>query len=480
MGLSKVRYEDIENAPEVYGNILPKWSKELSDKGYEGISAIDFYDDIFLDDLAEQKLPEDYKTGEYSAIAVEKVVKTDKDGNVQLDKDGHKLYRGKRTTVTQGNMELYELIDRSENFCLMAPISYAGRSRENKNARYMYALCIEVDDIQEDGGLNELIYSWERKNQPVPKPTYIVCSGNGLHLYYVFERPIPMWKNVFEAVTEYKKYMTPRLWTKYISSSYQKIQYESINQPFRIVGTRTKDNGYTLAFKVGEKVTIEYMNEFVPPDMALDCVYKAKHTLAEAKELYPTWYKRRIEEGKERGHWNRHDGIYYNWIEKIYNGAVVGKRYNCLENLCSLAVQCQIPPEQVQKDCEELAEYLETLTTEEKNHFTRYDILCALKTYEEGKEQAYRRKIEYIANRTGIKLEPNKRNHIKQKEHLYLARRRKEDMKHLNIPMKGTEGRPSKEQIVREWRSAHPKGKMIDCHKDTGMSRDTIRKWWNA
>lgn len=51
----------------------------------------------------------------------------------------------------------------------------------------MYALCIEVDYIQEKGGIDELIYSWERKNLPVPKPTYIVCSGNGLHLYYVFE-----------------------------------------------------------------------------------------------------------------------------------------------------------------------------------------------------------------------------------------------------------------------------------------------------
>lgn len=483
MGLCKVKYEDIEEHPEVYGDVLPKWAVELSGKGYKGVSAIDFYDDIFMDDLAEKSLPEDYKTGEYSAIAVEKVVRIDKDGNEVLDDDGKRQYRGRRTTITQGNTELYDLIERSDNFCLLAPISYAGRSRENKNARYMYALCIEVDDIQVKGGLNELIYSWERKNQPVPKPTYIVCSGNGLHLYYVFERPIPMWQNVFEAVGEYKKYLTPRLWTKYISSAYNNIQYESINQPFRIVGTRTKKGGYALAFEVGEKVTIEYMNQFVPPEKALDNIYRAKHTLQEAKELYPEWYKRRIEEGKPRGHWSRHEGIYYNWIDKMYNRAVVGKRYNCLENLCSLAVQCQIPPEQVKKDCEELAEYLESLTIDDNNHFTRYDIVCALKTYQEGKEQAYRRKIEYISNKTGIKLEPNKRRAKPLKRDdgtAFKAARAIQDLQYPNGEWRNKEGRPKKAEAVREWKEAHPKGTKAQCHRDTGISRPTIDRWWNV
>lgn len=66
------------------------------------------------------------------------------------------------------------------------------------------------------------------------------------------------------------------------------------------------------------------------------------------------------------------------------SGAVVGKRYHCLENLCSLAVQCNIDPEQVESDCRRVAERFEELTVKEDNHFTEYDILCALKTYHEG------------------------------------------------------------------------------------------------
>lgn len=493
MGMSSIRYEDIIQDNLFFGDILPKWAQELSQKGYEGVSAVSFYDDIFMDDLAETRLPEDYITGEYCGIAVERIPMIDEDGHPVLDNHGNQRYKGRRTQVTKGNKALYELIDRSENFCLIAPISYAGRTRTNEHARYMYALCIEVDEIQEKGGLNELIYTWERKVQPTPQPTYIVCSGNGLHLYYVFERPVPMWQNVFEAMKTYKGYLTPRLWTRYITAAYQKIQYESVNQPFRIVGTRTKDGGLALAFRVGEKVTIDYMNKFAPADKAMSNVYKSKCTQAEAKKLWPEWYKRRIDEGKERGHWERHEGIYYNWIEKILEGAEVGRRYNCLENLCSLAVQCNIKPEQVEADCRRIAERFEVLTIDEKNHFTEYDVLCALKTYHHPKEQAYRRRIEYISKKTGIELIPNKRNGRKQWEHLQEEAFNKDTLEEtVNPCFENRErrlkfmrknhlipGRPKKAQLVAEWRELHPAGRKIDCERDLHLSRPTVLKWWN-
>ena len=467
---------------DVYRDVLPKWSRELSAKGYKGVCAIDFYDDLFGDDLAEQRVPEDYRNGEYCGIAVEMVLKVDKEGNPILDDKGRKQWQGLRTQVTQGNMELYDLIDRSDNFCLIAPFSYAGRSRTNENARYMYAFCIEVDGIQERGGLEELIYSWERKNQPIPKPTYMVCSGNGLHLYYVFERPIPMWRNVFEAMAEYKKYITPRLWTKYITSEYEKIQWQSVNQPFRVVGTRTKDQGYVLAFRIGEKVTVDYMNQFVPKDRAMTCIYKPKCSLKEAKELYPEWYNRRIEKKEDRGYWNRYQPIYYNWIEKILEGAVVGKRYNCLENLCSLAVQCNIEPEQVEADCKRVAEYFETLTVEEDNHFTDYDVLCALKTYHQAKYTAYTRKIEFISKKTGIELIPNKRRKVPLKRDDGTALKAARMIQNLQDPegkWRNKEGRPSAEDRILMYLYENPEATKKKIKEDTGLSYPTIRKYYD-
>ena len=343
LGYSKLTYEEYIENPEVYlarGILAPKWANELYGKGYKGVCAIDFYDDIFGGDLEEHRMPEDYRTGEYAAIAIEQVKQV---------KDGKRTIKGRRITVTQDQEELYDLIEESENFCMIAPISYAGRSRKSENARYLYALVIEVDGIKPKSGLTELIYSWNRRVATMPQPTYIVCSGNGVHLYFVFERPVPLFKNIYEQLTQAKRAWTRVFWSSYVSELSKSVQYESLNQPFRCVGTITKnERSYAMAFRTGEKVTLEYLNSRMMADnLQLTVIYKSNLPRQKAKELYPEWYRRRIEEGQPRGHWTRYQPIYYNWIEKVLSGAKVGHRYNCLENLCSLAVQCNIEPEQV-------------------------------------------------------------------------------------------------------------------------------------
>ncbi len=473
MGYSKLdfrQYLEHEDVWKSRGIDCPNWAPDVYHNGGEPVCAIDFYQDVFGEDLEESCAPDSYKQGEYGAIAIELVPTEDR----------AKPFRAKRHTVTRDLSELIELIDASDNFCMMSPISYAGRARCDKNARYMYALALEVDNIRADWGIDELFYSWRRVNLRMPTPTYVVCSGNGVHLYFVFERPIPLYANIFTQLKAVKKWLVARYWNRHVTTMESKkdIQWESLSQPFRCVGGRTKQNSYVMAFKVGKKVTAEYLNDFLPEELKFDSIYKSKCSRAQAKELYPEWYQRRVVEGGERRHWNRHEGIYYNWIQKVYSGAADGHRYNCLENLCSLAVQCQIAPEQVEKDCRELAEYLETLTEREDNHFTEYDVMCALKTYHEPKEQAYRRRIEYISDKTGITLVANKRNGRKQKEHLYLARRRKEDLKYLGEVI--NEGRSDKAEQVRAWRAEHPDGRKADCIRDTGLSKPTVYKWWAA
>ena len=45
--------------------------------------------------------------------------------------------------------------------------------------------------------------------------------------------------------------------------------------------------------------------------------------------------------------------------------------------------------------------------------------------------------------RDSVHIERNRRNGLTQEKHLYLARRRKEDMKAIGIPMKAADGRPT-------------------------------------
>lgn len=488
MGYSKLAFEDMGEHPEVWlgehSLTFPNWAQELSALGHKGVWAVDFYEDLFGGHLEPSRIPEDYQTGEYGAIVLE------------ILRDVQSKKKAKRFTVTDGCMELFNLIDESENFVLLSPVAYAGKNRTNENARYLFALCVEIDDINPKNGINEMFYAFERINRPVPHPTYIVCSGNGLHLYYVFERPIPLFKNIYLQLSEAKKYVTTQLWSAQISNSHDKIQYEPLTQGFRAVGTFGKDkNKVALAFEVGPKLSIEDFNARLPKKYAINVIYKSNLTRQQAKELYPKWYQKVVvEKNKEKGHWNRHEGIYYNWIEKCHQYTKVNHRYRCLENLCSLAVQCQIPPEQVEKDVRELANYFETLTIEEDNHFTEYDILCAMRTYENPTDGAYRRKLEFISERTNIPLTRTDRNGRKRKEHLQADILMRADGKpQANSCKQNREvmlqymrenglitGRPKKSEIVKEWRQANPNGRKSDCVKDTGLDKKTVYKWWNV
>ena len=124
-----------------------------------------------------------------------------------------------------------------------------------------------------------------------------------------------------------------------------------------------------------------------------------------------------------------------------------------------------------------VAERLEVLTVSDDNHFTEYDIMCALKTYYLADEKAYRRRTEFISKKTGIPLTPNKRNGRKQAEHLERARA-VQKIDYPNGEWREGNGRKPQRETVLEWRESHPDGKKADCIRDTGLSKPTVYRWW--
>ena len=114
----------------------------------------------------------------------------------------------------------------------------------------------------------------------------------------------------------------------------------------------------------------------------------------------------------------------------------------------------------------------------EDNHFTQYDILCALKTYHNADEGAYRRKIDYIAKKTGIPLTPNKRNRRKQVVHLQRARALR-DIDYPDNSWINREGRPSKKEQVKEYLEQHPTATKSEIKEATGLTYPTIRKYYD-
>lgn len=435
----------------------------LLEQSYREVNYKDFYRDIFpLGSLEEKGV---YEVGKYNAIA-----RSIKVGDSKT----------KRYIVTDDLDVLDELV-KCDDFCIIRPISFIGKSAKSSNARFMYAMAIDLDGVKKKKNFDFLIHQISNGHNMLsvvwglPKPTYLVSSGTGIHLYYVFEKPIPLFKNVVKGLERLKKRLTWQAWTQGASVLSDNVQYESLFQGFRMVGTVTKNGGRCRAFKVGNKVTIEYLNKYVPEEYQVETiVYQSKLTLKVAKELYPEWYKKRIINKQLRGSWVCKKDLYDWWIRTLKECATEGHRYWCIMTLCTYAKKCGVSREVLEKDAYGLIPFMNSLGSA----FTEDDVLHALQAYD---DSYITYPIKTIEERTDIKIERNKRNGRKQKQHLERARAVQE-IDYPNGEWRNQEGRPKgsgKRNIVKEWRDNNPDGKKIDCERETGLSRHTILKWWN-
>ena len=126
--------------------------------------------------------------------------------------------------------------------------------------------------------------------------------------------------------------------------------------------------------------------------------------------------------------------------------------------LCSYGLKCGISEQKIRRDAYAFLDHLESLTEDEDNHFSRADVKDALRALKgDRKRLSTIASREWIEDNTKVTIPANKRNYRKQEAHLYLARRKKEDMKVIGEVVK--EGRPTAERTVREWQESHPTGK---------------------
>lgn len=370
---------------------------------------------------------------------------------------------------------------------LCGGLSYRGRANKIDKAQHMNALVFDLDGV----GFKELRNLFIRfdndpeKIRTLPMPTFLVSSGTGLHVYYVFEEPLELFPNIKVQLKSLKHELTFRMWEYKATSQNKAIQYQSINQGFRMVGSINEKYGVTIkAFKTGEKVTLDYINQYVKEQFRVDLnkpFRPTQITREQAKLKYPEWYQRVVvEKNKKPKKWNikgkQGYALYEWWIRQI-DSIRGGHRYFFLMCMAIYACKCDVPKSRLKKDMYKAFDTLQNM--EHDNPMTEYDIESALEAYN---KEYYNFTIADIEKLTDVRIERNKRNYRKQKQHLERARA-VQKIDYPNNEWINLDGRPkgsgTKEQLVKEYIKEHPEDSPTEIARALKISRPTVYKYYS-
>ena len=273
--------------------------------------------------------------------------------------------------------------------------------------------------------------------------------------------------------------LTRRIWNRYTSTE-ESVQYQGINQAFRVPGSKAKEGAGTPVVEAyrlsGERIGIEELNGYVEEGSRVDASQRYRPTklpLEEAKERYPEWYERVIV-GGQRGQWVVKRDLYDWWLRKISAGATYGHRYFCVMTLAIYAAKCGMyDVEKVRRDALALIPHFNTLNPEKP--FTEADVESALDCLDSRYVRFPRSEVEKLSQ---IPVPPNKRN----------GRTRTAHMKRVNATIdfdismgekdpRYRGGAPTKRDLIRAYAVEHPEQNHSQIAEALGVSRPTVIKW---
>ena len=453
-------------------NTMMDWKAEykakealLSRRGFQEVSPYEFYRDMF----PKGSLQGEQGDGKGNVIAT------------QIRPSG----RGRtKQWIVDDSLKMLEKVVGDE-FGLVPPIAFYGKTHRKQNAHELYAVAVDIDYVGEQQ-LKNLLKQFGNGVQL--RPTYLVSSGKGVHVYYFLQEPVQLYHNLESALSELKEAFIRRLWNDTSSLKPDAPDITGIYQGFRCVGSQSKLGAeYPVrAFKLSEnRYTLEDIKASIPDcKIDLSVLYRkpspeCKKTIPieKAKELYPQWYQERIVEGKpkKKATWTCNVALYEWWKSKIMNNVKVGGRYFSIMALCAYGLKCSIPDAQIKKDAYSFLDHLESLTREDVK-----DALKALKA--DHKLLSTMASREWIEKQTKVQIPPRKRRKKPLKRDdgtAFQAARMLQDLQDPDGEWRNKDGRPDKSKIVQEWRIVHPDGRKADCIRATGLDKKTVYKWWN-
>ena len=456
-------------------NTMVDWKAEykakealLRERGFQEVSPYEFYRDMF----PKGSLQSEQGDGKGNVIAT------------QIRPSG----RGRtKQWIVDDSLKMLEKVVGDE-FGLVPPIAFYGKTHRKQNAHELYAVAVDIDYVGEQQ-LKNLLKQFGNGVQL--RPTYLVSSGKGVHVYYFLQEPVQLYHNLESTLAALKESFIRRLWNDTSSLKPDDPDITGIYQGFRCVGSQSKlGEAYPVrAYRLSDnRYTLEDIKSSIP-DCKVDLsVLTVKPRLKDnkrmpiekAKQLYPEWYQARVIERqpKKKGTWTCNEALYEWWKAKIITNVKVGGRYFSIMALCAYGLKCGIPEKQIKKDAYSFLDHLESLTDDETNHFTREDVKDALKALQaDNKLLSTMASREWIEKQTKVPIPPNKRNGRKQAVHVQFMNLNRQ-FKVMNGECTNG-GRPTAQARVQEWRLAHPEGRKADCVRDTGLDKKTVYKWWD-
>ena len=324
-----------------------------------------------------------------------------------------------------------DLFVESSYFVVISLCSYVGKRKDIRKAVSCHAIAIDIDYLDYKTLHNVLILC--NTHQYCPKPTFLVLSGGGCHLYWIFKEPIWLNQNNIKTLNAIKKSLISVFWNSKTTGN-RAIQQNTIFQSFRAVDTRVKFSSsiFTKAFDIGG-------DEVEPSDFE-KCAFLMKFAKKQGYdnftikqrvpfcELSPETQERLSNpKPKERKSQPNEQNIariqkrYYWWLEKIKTEPpLVGCRYYRCLALSAFAKKSYISKQQLESDLLSLVPIFD-------NHFepfTQNDALNALKAYDDFKGLGKLTR-QHISELTNIEIAKKQKSKNSRSENMILVNFRK-------------------------------------------------------
>lgn len=301
-------------------------------------------------------------------------------------------------------------------------ITYLGTRRIAEKMYNSHALILDLDDITIDG-LEALLLQFSSRKLLVPN--YVTLTGTGLHLYYLFKHPIYLNRESKEILMSIKKKLVESIWTSDITDA--KMQIQNLNQAYRCVGSKSGKRAKpgNIAARKGSKI----------------------------KNVSLATYAR--------------------FRDKVLvsNSTAVGHRYLSMAYLACIAYKNGISKNLVERDLYLLMNIFNNRRPNDR--ITISDVKNALKMYS---SKYAKTSYKTISTAVGFEFEKQVRNksNLSRKENLaQIVEKRKQSGEWF------PNGKSChKKAAVEQWQQNNPKGTIAECIRATGITRNTVNKYW--